>query len=351
MKSLTLRRRGFTLVELLVVIAIIGILVALLLPAVQAAREAARRTQCVNNLKQIGIGALNFQSTYNQFPTCGTVHQSGWWLGRDGRFPKENWPWAFQILPFVEQQNIYDLREVHGNTMRMNGLTPPMEMFICPTRGVRTWILTTADVVYCADYAGVNFPSGWGGFGPIPEVFDIEQTWDNEGYWTKQFEHQPGNHEQFKGVIAPGNIALAVQNTHKSAPPMTFAKITDGSSKTMLFGEKSAFASRYSGVVEGEDQWLHGEQWGALGQMKENNSMRWLQIPVPDNDLAAHKRSKILDGTWWSPLFERGFGSAHPGVFNTVYADGSVHALSMDLDKTLFWAIGMRADGYAQDDD
>ena len=98
------RRRGFTLIELLVVIAVIAVLVALLLPAVQAAREAARRTQCVNNLKQIGLGMANYQTTHSGFPIG---YCSQW----DVKFQVERgngWGWGSMTLPYMEQTNLFN---------------------------------------------------------------------------------------------------------------------------------------------------------------------------------------------------------------------------------------------------
>ena len=101
-------RRGFTLVELLVVIAIIGILIGMLLPAVQQVREAARRTTCMNNLRQIGLASLNFESARMSFPTAGGQSNAFWDTGEElrQRHGHENLGWLYQILPFMEQQNL-----------------------------------------------------------------------------------------------------------------------------------------------------------------------------------------------------------------------------------------------------
>ena len=128
-------RSGFTLVELLVVIAIIGILVALLLPAIQAAREAARRSQCMNNLKQIGVGYQNYHDTYGKFPFAGnncvtpadpTTNTSA------GAGNIHCYAWPFHILPFIEQQALYDLGLDAANYSRLR--TSTVATYYCPSR-------------------------------------------------------------------------------------------------------------------------------------------------------------------------------------------------------------------------
>ena len=126
------RQRGFTLVELLVVIAIIGILVALLLPAVQAARESARRTQCGNHLKQIGLAVLNYESARGKFPS-GAVYRTTSNRRPEGVFTN----WAIEILPFIEQSALYDrydqtLYNTHPDNLPV--LATPLPTMLCPSR-------------------------------------------------------------------------------------------------------------------------------------------------------------------------------------------------------------------------
>ena len=155
-------RAGFTLVELLVVITIIGILIALLLPAVQAAREAARRTQCSNNLKQIGLACLNHENAYGIFPDGGEQY----WVGRTitggipANPPKQNWGWPYQILPYLEQQAVWSL------TDDADVIKTPIAGYFCPSRR-RPMLINNRAMM---DYAGnggtdTTGNNGWGMLG------------------------------------------------------------------------------------------------------------------------------------------------------------------------------------------
>jgi len=137
--SNSLRRRGFTLIELLVVIAIIAVLIALLLPAVQSAREAARRSQCVNNLKQIGLGLHNYHSTHDKFPLAGTTVA---WSTTGATDNWSNWSAQALMLPYMEQGAIYNsinfnVTAVRGDNslqlMNTTGLYSKIKVFLCPS--------------------------------------------------------------------------------------------------------------------------------------------------------------------------------------------------------------------------
>ncbi len=129
--------RAFTLVELLVVITIIGILISLLLPAVQSAREAARRTQCSNNIKQLALGALNHENALGYFPSGGWRYD---WVGHPDRGfgKKQPGSWIYSILPYIEQQALHDLGSSGGSMTIENAnaqrIATPLATLYCPTR-------------------------------------------------------------------------------------------------------------------------------------------------------------------------------------------------------------------------
>ena len=345
----TRRRRGFTLVELLVVIAIIGILVALLLPAVQAAREAARRAQCTNHLKQIGLACHNFEATFGHFPTAG---------GPVGQFNNvhsraapstqyENAGWMYQILPFIEEQALYDLRAGDGlgnvGFYQTGLIERPVPGYNCPSRSGRI-VIFGSGVIRLSDYAGVMsswFNDGWNGFewsinlGPRPANAPFIGQTEEEIVWT--------------GIIIKGGQVRqggsAEPTEQWSFGPVSFERITDGSSKTFLVVEKGVGTPFYT-LESTSSYWdLNGYYDGADWQ-----SMRIFVRPTnsspghpPRDDSEDRPGSVTFRGV--EPVEDFSVGSAHPGVFVAVMGDGSTRTVGNDADIDLLDRIGQRADG------
>src|SRR6516164_70264 len=203
------RRQGFTLIELLVVIAIIGVLIALLLPAVQQVRESANRTTCANNLKQIGMAFHNHHDVLGYFPDGGEYWDPfgsprDWEDTTPLMSPHQNWGWAYQILPFIEQANVW---ENPSDQLVRSSL---MKLYFCPTRRLPM-------LVYDSRYgdSAMLDSAGNGGLD-----------------YTEPIAGSPGNGRNGTVVRRPG------ANPERSASVRLDANIPDGSSNTLLLGEK-----------------------------------------------------------------------------------------------------------------
>ncbi len=329
---------GFTLVELLVVITIIGILIALLLPAVQAAREAARRMQCQNNLKQIALGCLNHESSYGFFPS------GGWgpaWIGDPNRGAGNPQPggWVFSMLPYVEQEALYSLGvgAAEGSTAQRtaNGqrLVTAVSSYHCPSRraaAIYPVICTGCQPYYAptvttlpgearADYAANMGVTDL--LDRIPEVWALMPANYAQG--------DDPSHQWYPNDVRPNGIIYM----HSQ---VTMAAITDGSSNTFLIGEKYMNADHY---VDGYD---YGDDWSMYTGMQDDvnrvvgyvdGSGTFRAFPpeqdTPGNDTpAAHS-----------------FGSAHTQGFNMSYCDGSVRTVGYSIDTEAYRRLGHREDG------
>src|SRR4051812_9728432 len=254
-------RDGFTLVELLVVIAIIGILVALLLPAVQAAREAARRAQCENHLKQVGLGFLNHESSKKILPGAGW---SPWYVGDPlwGSGRKQPGGWMYQILPFIEEQALYDLPGDGQKTV----MTPqqlkasvamqemPVSAFNCPSRrqakslpwglAVATWKPFNSDpmtMVARGDYAASAGDSAVGKYQTkgqaTPDDLTDDKYMGDGGEPSVPFDWLWPSYTNPEPVAAWP--ALTMQSgVNFFGVDIKLAYITDGTSKTYMVGEK-----------------------------------------------------------------------------------------------------------------
>jgi prepilin-type N-terminal cleavage/methylation domain-containing protein len=343
-------RGGFTLVELLVVIAIIGILVALLLPAVQAAREAARRNQCLNHLKQISLSFLNYEGTYKEFPSGGWGYD--WTADPDmGIGARQPGGWAFGLLPFLEETNVHVVGEGLGVAAKRAALLQqrmhPITAFYCPSRrppevsfGPATSVNSDSPakredrLVAKMDYAangGTYSPAEgrptWSQ-GPKKPDECASTTFPNcdwEGYTDSNVK------SLFDGIIRP-------------RLPVALRQITDGTSKTMLVGEKYLYVQHYGqdttfDVCIDNNSPYQGYDWDVIrwANAKLNTSVSWRS----DMDYRPQSDSK-------APLNSAGcatnFGSAHAGVFQIARCDGSASSLSYDIDMQEMELLANRRD-------
>jgi prepilin-type N-terminal cleavage/methylation domain-containing protein/prepilin-type processing-associated H-X9-DG protein len=350
---------GFTLVELLVVIAIIGILVALLLPAIQSAREAARRTECKNRLKQIGLAILHHVDSQKVFPTGGTeyfpdianyVDSSKKPFGPD----KQGLGWAYQILSYLEEGAV-------KNIMTKTDLQQIiMPLYVCPSR--RTPIVSTSANLGNAnttiiDYAGaqpctvqchrsaVGCPPTEPRYVPSQTFTGVTYLTNLTSFWGGRFQSKkpaPLENQIYDGVIVRTPYDYTTKKIIGSNPaPIKIARITDGTSKTLLVGEKYLRPDLYQGLISYSDDQGWAEGW-------DLDAMRSTCFPpMADGDGLGYSFGPLNSA---SDLFGAvndvvTFGSAHPGGLNCVFTDGSVHTISYDIDVIIFNALGTRAGG------
>jgi prepilin-type N-terminal cleavage/methylation domain-containing protein len=282
---------GFTLIELLAVIAIIGVLVALLLPAVQQAREAANRIACENHLKQVGLGFHGHHDAFRQFPTGGW----DWWstpVYKNGA-PEIGEPqaagWAFQILMFLEADAVWrggsGATDVERARFAVGAKTP---LYFCPTRRSSQ---TT--------------------------VFQDPAYLDGSPVITALCDYAASNHEE-TGVV-------------RYRYPLRIADITDGTSNTLLVAEKRLNLQNLGSRQRDDDT-------GYASGFDEDVIRETTRTPAPDY------RAPTGDG-------DLRFGSSHPGAFNALLSDGSVRKLSYSIDATVFRLLGERGDGQALNGD
>ena len=360
MKNTSSKTSGFTLVELLVVIAIIGILIGMLLPAVQQVREAARRTECLNNMRQVGLAAINYESAFMKFPNNGVTNTDADALGdgdeyilqayntrlqRDGvasSFPLTQ-GWASNILPQMEQQNLLTLWKNNGavNTQpsgSVNGFASEQTVnaLTCPSRGQRFWTLmggtsdaTTTNRFFSGDYAAVTL--------------DPQGTYNGA---TAVLGGTIGRSTFYRGIIgAAGTTDGMVFNKFGK---VGFGTISDGSSNTALFVEKGADSRQYSVTAAPAP---NGET-GGIFQPGLFTNMRYVTSadrtvnvgPRADNDNSNRADSGGV-------LNEIGVGGPHPGTFSAVFGDGSTHSIQLTVNSDTLASLANKSDGQVLDHD
>ena len=365
------RERGFTLVELLVVIAIIGTLVALLLPAVQAARESARRAQCINNIKQLGLSLQNHESARGAFP----ANQNDI-LGGHRAFAS----YLVKLAPYLELASLYEQidfcdpadpacippgdQQIGGQFLRqtvVSGFVCPSDErsgAIDPTEGNSRWLEpfrgnTTMAVTNYAGSIGSQLMESFGS-GDMTEfipsgggVYDLDG--DGEDWFNATSTMTP----KCNGAMNKGNARSDCPDSEfisgvfaRSSWAARLREITDGTSNTIAMGEIRPSCSGF--------QWTHGWTlseglWFATTAPINFNTCLGEAPVVSVGGGRGGGSSSIKPGHDWDNDFNTamGFKSRHPGGANFVFCDGSCRFLTEEIDYTTYQGLGARADGQA----
>ncbi|NLY02962.1 MAG: DUF1559 domain-containing protein [Rhodopirellula sp.] len=324
------RHKAFTLVELLVVIAIIGILIALLLPAVQAAREAARRSQCSNNLKQLGLALHNYHDSFGSFPPGGL-----WAYGNP--WPPAVWPGPnpergstlVHLLPFMEQSALYDAINFTSNasvhTQLVNGVQVEdhiIPAYVCPSDTNSGLLDIGGNPRAVHNYTGTEGPKGKSSSGGAP----CSNCPDGPVYAAMLNTcvpalPNPSLPNQERGAF------LRISNPWCSK----IKDIQDGLSNTLFMGEVLRDCSTHV----------------QIGWASANSQQGMTTTSIPINYDSCGKKDSGIGDCWqpcnWSTAF--GYKSRHPGGAGFVFGDGAVHFLPETIEYCLYQRLGHRADG------
>jgi len=318
----TRRSVGFTLIELLVVIAIIGILMALLLPAVQMVREAARRTSCKNNMRQLGLALHNYESAMKKFPpgyaySSGSDYAAQTGYSVPSGMADANYlghAWGTFILPYLEQQNLYKLVDTRSpvfDAVNLAAREMELQVFLCPSDpfSPNNFVVRDDTSTPVEQYAAASYCANWG---PASGVLET-----------------PGN--------AGDDINLDATPDQSTGPffrnsRTRFRDITDGTSSTLAIGE------RHNGPIVDSS----GNPIGVAPHPNFENA--WFaavrDIDAPDDD---HGHMVLFD-TEFAPNnpppsgagADRGVAAPHAGLAQFVFMDGSVHTISETIDLTIY---------------
>ena len=306
-------RSGFTLVELLVVITIIGILIALLLPAVQAAREAARRMQCSNNLKQIGLALHSYHEMLGRFPS-GYLSAVGTGGPADDKGP--GWGWASLILPHLEQQNLYDriqftkdIADPANAAVRVTSLPA----YLCPSDdGDKTFTVNAGSnpvLVAHSNYVG---------------LFGNPEITPDPGFLLPASTNPERSREHQGMFYRNSNVRMA--------------DVVDGSSNTLFVGERSASLAyaTWTGSVTGGS--VPPKSPNPYGYPPEGAPVLILGHTGNVYDNPAHTPNSAVNHV-------DDFWSWHPQGANFLFVDGSVHQINDTVDPKVWWGLGTKAGG------
>ncbi len=316
-------RPAFTLVELLVVIAIIGVLVALLLPAVQSAREAARRSSCSNNLKQIGIALLNYHDTFRGFPPSACLPAGATW---------DDWSAQARLLPFLEEKGLENLIDwTRPYNVQPQVSQARISTYLCPSE-VRD--------EQRPDGALIHYPLNYG---------------INLGTW---FVYDPSAREGGNGLVFPNSRTSLRTLTDGSSHTLAFAEckawsayLRDGGNPTaagasipLTPAEAVAFGGNFK-KDSGHTEWVDGRvhQTGFTATFVPNTQVVYNNGgQLFDVDFNSSREGKTANRITYAVVTSR---SHHPGIVNVLLADGSARAIADGIDLALWQALATRAGG------
>jgi len=357
-------RRGFTLIELLVVIAIIAVLIALLLPAVQSARESARRTQCTNNLKQLGLAVHNYHATVNVLPALSMFPGYQFGISPSGSDPKFSAPWTLPLLPYVEQAPMFNAYNFSASAVVYPGARAGLEnttvtytqlaTFLCPSENISDRPSLNATTNYVGNYGGPGQIAGYSG--TIVPVGDFN-------------------------LIALGGTSFG------RVGPVTFESIRDGVTNTALFSERLHGSSSLPPVTAGPGP---NSKRGTFSVSPSGNSAQGsgptgvnslvqacLAIPATQTSIntdhlgntafatnpfflslvsynhvgspnsmncmnAGGENSYVTTPQYLGPLSSAPATSNHPGGVNVAVADGSVRFVKDSITLNVWQGFGTR---------
>jgi len=349
----TVPGRGFTLVELLIVISIIGVLIALLMPAVNSARESGRQAQCANNLHQMALGCLALESQHQHLPGGGW----GWqWAGDPDRGYGAEQPggWHFNILPFIDLADLHDLGKGSNPSTRMSmGLQrneTPVAVFVCPTRRkLQVYprqhpvkFINIDDpmprVIARSDYAANAGSNYWDVNGPDGNGAGPNQGYDPKFDWSQIYGTINSGPPSAAGAAATGVIFRASR--------LSTASIKDGQSYTYLIGERYLCPDCYytNPCCDNDQGWDLGYDWDVnrgtgLGYLSLSDLSTATPLP-PFQD-----RPGYMTNGGCSNIF----GSAHEAGFNMAFCDGKVQLISYNISPVIHMQLGHRSDGQPTD--
>jgi prepilin-type N-terminal cleavage/methylation domain-containing protein/prepilin-type processing-associated H-X9-DG protein len=317
------RPLGFTLVELLVVIAIIGVLVALLLPAVQAARESARRTQCSNNLKQIGLALHNYEDTFKSLP-----------FGNNYNAPAATRmapSWCAAILPQMEQKNLYeafDFNQELNSARNLPFMQTRVAAYTCPSddasrTGMCDGRCTSVPTLQPVRALGMWYPGSLGPANANPCVFCTSQTPGESNFCCMQV-----------GVTAStpfGDGGTSPGVFHRARNTVRFAEVTDGLSNTIVAGESLPTMN------------MHLSAFGRNMSMCVTNIPLNLFATQAEMPLASMTDSQRHSANPANRM--QGFKSRHPRAVQFAMCDGSVRVVQQTIDYRIICGLGTRGGG------